>query len=1027
MNYKWSGVLPGNLSFKLFAVFLLPLALLSGCDSDNDNNNDGGGGEPEGPRASAREVRDADDLLQGPLARGSEGDYVLENERLRIIIQKPGRNWFGLGTYGGNIIDASRRNDDGSFNPDHLEEFITGLNIENTPNFTDVTIENDGDDGAAAMICVSGPDDLIEIVNASSAIRNLGANFPDSADDRDLPIEVQTCYSLGAEDDWVTMDTTVTNKSADPLAIFMVEYLNGSGEVEAFQPNAGFGELQVTRSCPENTYVACNEGQCDQCNYLAYTGNGGALGVSYGLIHEVSGSSSFSTDGVSVLVLGQSVIDLLLGEVDPNFEIPGEGELNLRRYFAVGDGNASRIGDIRNEIFGYETGQLSGAVTSGGTPLANADVSVFRTLNGNTEPPTRFVVSHSRTGTDGTYTMTLPPGDYEVQAHKEGFLYASEDPVDITLGTDQALEQDFDLPAPGMLQVSVTAVSADGQDEPVPAKLQLVGFDPAPPLLNNVLGSAGGVFGDSADRLPFGISLVEFIDRSGISDVYMVEPGDYQVVVSRGPRYSAFSQRITITSGQTTEVQAEIARIVDTPGLISADFHVHSIDSIDAEVTREERVATYLAEGVDFFTPSDHGMRTDFTATLLEMDVADLIGTAPSAEISPFDYGHFNSWPVTLDDTVLSNGSVDWGGAALPGEDFPAYGSYSLPPAEIFAQSLADPKDNIVQINHINGHFGGGGLAIDTGLTPPQSQIDLTQRRLDPNLGNAFDDGFQALEVWIGTDGRNGIFDAFLGQNAGDWFNLINQGMVRTGVADSDSHDRRITFLATRNLIASEVTDPGQLSGQAEELAASIAAGRNVGTNGPAVTMEARARYVSIERVAGLGVGQSTTVPVSSGTTATVTVNIATPTWAPVDSVDFYINNQPEKTSAAGAAARYGVCPDVTISAGDPGWEAEEVTVVEGLEGAVRTEITVTLDLPRVEEDTWIIAMVKGTDGVSSPMFPVVPEDLDPTTNQTLDDLLDGNLGEGGVPAFAFTNPLFLDVGNNGWTAPGVANAPCAE
>jgi len=58
---------------------------------------------------------------------------------------------------------------------------------------------------------------------------------------------------------------------------------------------------------------------------------------------------------------------------------------------------------------------------------------------------------------------------------------------------------------------------------------------------------------------------------------------------------------------------------------------------------------------------------------------------------------------------------------------------------------------------------------------------------------------------------------------------------------------------------------------------------------------------------------------------------------------------------------------------------------------------------------------------------PVVPEDLDPTTNQTLDDLLDGNLGEGGVPAFAFTNPLFLDVGNNGWTAPGVANAPCAE
>ena len=30
----------------------------------------------------------------------------------------------------------------------------------------------------------------------------------------------------------------------------------------------------------------------------------------------------------------------------------------------------------------------------------------------------------------------------------------------------------------------------------------------------------------------------------------------------------------------------------------------------------------------------------------------------------------------------------------------------------------------------------------------------------------------------------------FLGQNAGDWFNLINQGIVRTGVADSDTHSQ---------------------------------------------------------------------------------------------------------------------------------------------------------------------------------------------------------------------------------------------
>ena len=73
-----------------------------------------------------------------------------------------------------------------------------------------------------------------------------------------------------------------------------------------------------------------------------------------------------------------------------------------------------------------------------------------------------------------------------------------------------------------------------------------------------------------------------------------------------------------------------------------------------------------------------------------------------------------------------------------------------------------------------------------------------------------------------------------------------------------------------------------------------------------------------------------------------------------------------------------------------------------------------------------MVAMVQGTDGISSPMFPIVPESLDPTGNQTLDDLLDGNLGEEGVPAFTFTNPLFIDVGNNGWTPPGVENASCS-
>ena len=102
------------------------------------------------------------------------------------------------------------------------------------------------------------------------------------------------------------------------------------------------------------------------------------------------------------------------------------------------------------------------------------------------------------------------------------------------------------------------------------------------------------------------------------------------------------------------------------------------------------------------------------------------------------------------------------------------------------------------------------------------------------------------------------------------------------------------------------------------------------------------------------------------------------------------------------------------------------LTVVEGLDGATRTDISVTLTIPDVTVDSWVVAIAHGTDGVSSPMFPVVPEDLDPATNQTLEDLTDDNLDEEGVLAYAFTNPLFIDVGNNGWEPPGVTNASCS-
>lgn len=1005
----------------LLALFVI----LSACSDGNDNNPSGNESPMLG--VSAR-VATEGDLLTGPLSRGRPGDFVLENEHLRVIIQKAGRQWQSIGTFGGNIIDVSRKDETGEMLPDHLEEFVIGLNIENTPNYTDIRIEKDGSDGEAAVICATGPDDLLELANASSAIRDFGASLPASADDRDLPIEIETCYSIAPDTRYVTLDTTFRNQSNTDLAIYLTEYMSGSGQVEFFQPHAGFGEPLFTPSCPEETYLACDAvegGICDQCNFVSFSGVDGGTGVSYGLIHSEQRSSSFSTAGINIVVYGEATLNLLLGIVPPNYTVPAEGEILLRRHFAVGDGSVASIAAIRNELFGIDTVEVSGIVSSKGQPLENAQVAVYQVLDDNVQVDpdlSVFMVNHSRTDAAGRYSLTLPAGEYTIRANMEGFLYPVSGPASLVVGAS-ALTQDFEMPQSGYLDVTVVDETGPG-----PAKVQLVGFDPTPPLNNQVSGNEAGVFGDShADSLPFGIAQAIFIDRNGASERITMEPGEYQVVVSRGPRYSAFKQNLTILPGQVATVQAEIVKLLDTGGFVHSDFHVHSIDSPDAKVTREERVAVMLAEGLDFFTPSDHEFRADFTPTIRAMGVEDLIGVATSSETTTFDYGHFNSWPVWVDPDSISGGAFDWAGAAPPGEDFPAYGNFNLSPAQIIAGLLDDPMDNIVQINHIASHFGAGGLAIDTGKTPPQSSASLSFKRLDPTIGNAFDDGFNALEVWIGTNGRDGIIGEFLGQNAGDWFNMINQDIVRIGVANSDTHDRRHTQVSARTLVASDTDNPSALGAAAETLAANIVAGKAIGTNAPFLLLQADGVFGGAPQQAGLRLTQSNTMPADASSAVELTATVSTPAWAAVDTVEFYINNQPELTSAPGRAARYGICPDATISAGDEGWVAVDVVVNAAVQGGSRTDITATLTLDEITEDTWVVAIARGTDGVSEPLFPVLPESLASSTNKTLADLTDGNLAESGTLAFAFTNPLFIDVDGDGWTAPGVANARCSS
>ena len=986
------------------------------------------GGSPTGGASVARQITDTADCVGGPLSRCRVNDYLLANDRIRVIVQDLQRNLMGIGAFGGQIIDADIVRAVGP-DRDNFEEMSTAVNLENTAHYTSIVVLNDGSDGQAAVIRATGVDDLLDLINPSSALAGFNLPFPASANDVDLPIEIMTDYILEPGRNYVRMETTLQNLGAVQLKIFFGDFLNGSGQVALWQPGYGFGEPLVTSRCP----VAAP----NPCNFLAYEGYKDGVGVSYGYVESGSNRlSTFTTVGVSVPLIGTEVILALLGSAQPNHTLEPTGmagdSKKITRHFVVADGTVQAIVDARNEIQLRATGDVVGTVTVGGAPAVGADVILIGTA---TDGPgfantARNVVAHTSTDAAGQYRLSAAPGAYTVEANLEGapFEGGGAAPVShgVTLAAYASVTRNIALPATGAIQVSVT----DETGAPFAARASVVGFDPSRDPANTqtlvVVNNRTGVFNDlQEDGVPFGLSQVHFVDLSGTTAVLPIEPGSYRVTVSHGPEYSIASSDIAVVAGATTPVAGQIARVLDTIGYVGSDFHVHGIDSTDAQVSYADRVRSMLAEGVDFFTPSDHEFRADFAPTIAAMGASSLLGTATGNEITTFDYGHFNAWPMTIDPAQVNGGATDHGGAAPAGLDFPSAGNYSLTPAQIIAAAAADPGTNTVQINHIHSHFGVDGqtgLAIDTGVEPPQSAVPAAARRL-PALPNFFTDTFNALEVWIGDD-RGQVYTNFLGQNAGDWFNLLNQGIVRTGIADSDTHGTIGGSAGIpRSMVASPTDAPGALGAIADTLSANVNDGRVVGTNAPMARVTAFA--ASTGQTGGLALGLPRTIETTDGN-VDVTVEIQSPLWAEFDRVEYYVNSTTTKTivnknSGAGTVAvrRYSITPDF-VQTTPADFAVSTVVVDPMVAGASRLEATTTLNLTGLTQDVWVVVMVKGTDGVSRPLFPVEPSSLKTSTNTTFANLIDGNLGEDGMTALAYTNPIFVDVDGGGWTAPGV-------
>ena len=262
------------------------------------------------------------------------------------------------------------------------------------------------------------------------------------------------------------------------------------------------------------------------------------------------------------------------------------------------------------------------------------------------------------------------------------------------------------------------------------------------------------------------------------------------------------------------------------------DFHLHSEWSGDSNVPLRDRVLSCAAEGIEYAVATDHDVITDYGPFVLP-SLKDAIRVGIGVETSTLAYGHFNSWPHEMNPNLPGRGSPVWFGLELP---------------DLFAVLGPDVPGRVVQVNHGRG---GSSLFDSVGYDPA-----------DPDPEHLAQFTFNAMELI--NSGGGGYDELLL-----DWFSLLNNGLQVTATGTSDSHSIGALCGNARTYV--EVADDNVKTVVLTDINDAVRAGRTLVSAGPFMTM----------------------VNVGAGV---VHVRVAGPSWMPIETLQLYVDGQPDVT-----------------------------------------------------------------------------------------------------------------------------------
>jgi hypothetical protein len=967
--------------------------------------------------AFARPITDASDLVTGPAAQGLVGDTLLGNERVHLIIQAPGRA-IGVVPAGGNLIDAVPVDASGAQTVgDQFGELTMFYKLGRTCDHQTIEIVRDGSEGGPAVVRARGvttPDDYVDL-KGIPAIPVDPIVDPD-VDDR---LECATTYVLAPGARTLQIYWTLFNPTTDRAQGPMGSLADTGGVVDVWGDTQGFGELGIN--------AITSLGDKAPMDYAVYQGPD----VAYGLVPRSLGpqvNAQFSISGVSILAFG---VDSLVGLID------------RQKYYVVLDQNQGKTAELdvvvgrdasdADAVYRDDTGQattpIAGTVAfAGGGAPAGARVGVYLDADGDGQiGDADPIVSYLDADASGAFAGRVPAaGNHLLRAEVKDVGRSAAAPASGSVA--------LTIPRPVTLDY---AVVDDETGAPIPARLLVLGPDAVFPDKR--------VFPDG-DRLP-GVVQVAYAIRGtsvgGDADAPFVVPAGttYRVYASRGPEWSIASQAVVADHDQ--EIDLRLRRELDTTGYLATEWHVHQVGSPDAITPSDVRVKTAVAGGVEMFAVTDHDYVSDLEPIVKQLGVDQDLRVVPGEEVTPFAYGHFQAFPMSVDLSSPSHGAVDWGRGMA---------GFSMVPSEIFAAARARGAQ-CVQVNHPRGTPGVGNF--QQFFDRADLQFDYANRTIFGDFGDApvpnallrlpdeslWSDQFNTLEVWNGfemndTDGDGRREITKLDRVMRDWFNFLSMGFTVTPTGNSDSHTAiSDTMGMPRTFVrVSDDTAAGLASGTAvDDVMTTLTGARNRDV------VLSDAPFLSVTSAGQPAIGA---VVDGSGGSVTLTVRVQSPDWAELDTLEVFANETPDTPPAKGAPialvpVRCWTTRDpASLPATDPCALAslpalpmtiQQVSVGNGFS---RWEATVTVTLTAADvaasragasgTDAWLVFRARGDKAI----FPILFDDV--VNGTTLPVLVDGSdaaaldaaLRGHGVPATALTAPIYVDFDGGGYRAP---------